>query len=71
VLYPGASQHNSLCKTARILKHYRGNGTPRVEWLFKVRAKAALLSGPERARRWIPRGGVVVLDDRSVEVIEP
>jgi thiamine biosynthesis lipoprotein len=37
----------------------------------EVRAKAALLSGPDRARRWIPRGGVVVLDDRSVEVIEP
>ena len=31
------------------------------EW----RAKAAVLSGPEAARDWLPHGGVVVLDDGS------
>ncbi len=31
------------------------------EW----RAKAAVLSGPETARDWLPHGGIVVLDDRS------
>jgi len=34
-------------------------------------AKAALLSGPARAREWLPHGGVVVFDDRTHEVIEP
>jgi thiamine biosynthesis lipoprotein len=36
----------------------------------EIRAKAALLSGPDRARAWLPDGGVVVLDDGSFEVIE-
>jgi thiamine biosynthesis lipoprotein len=31
------------------------------EW----RAKAAVLSGPDRALDWLPHGGVVVLDDRT------
>ena len=35
------------------------------EW----RAKAALLSGPVAARRWLPHGGVLVRDDRSHEII--
>jgi thiamine biosynthesis lipoprotein len=34
-------------------------------------AKAALLSGPDRAREWLPHGGVVVFDDRTHELIEP
>ena len=29
----------------------------------EVRAKAAVLSGPEYAAGWLPHGGVVVLDD--------
>jgi thiamine biosynthesis lipoprotein len=29
----------------------------------EVRAKAAVLSGPDDATRWLPHGGVVVLDD--------
>jgi thiamine biosynthesis lipoprotein len=33
------------------------------------RAKAAILSGPVAARRWLPHGGVLVHDDRSHEVI--
>lgn len=33
------------------------------------RAKAAVLSGPEGAERWLPDGGVVVLDDRSHRLI--
>jgi FAD:protein FMN transferase len=33
-------------------------------------AKAALLSGPDGARRWLPHGGVVVLEDGSHEVVE-
>ena len=37
------------------------------EW----RAKAALLSGPERARDRLSHGGLVVRDDASVELIEP
>ncbi len=36
------------------------------EW----RAKAAVLSGPQTARDWLPHGGVVVLDDRSHFTIE-
>ncbi len=35
------------------------------EW----RAKAAVLSGPERAGDWLAHGGVVVLDDRSHLVV--
>ena len=31
----------------------------------EVRAKAALLSGPERATDWLPHGGVIVHDDGS------
>ena len=33
--------------------------------------KAAILSGPERAARWLTHGGVVVADDGSVSLIEP
>jgi FAD:protein FMN transferase len=36
----------------------------------EIRAKAALLSGPDRARAWLePHGGVVVRDDGTHEVI--
>jgi FAD:protein FMN transferase len=36
----------------------------------EIRAKAALLSGPDRARAWLgPSGGVVVRDDGTHEVI--
>ena len=35
----------------------------------EIRAKAALLSGPEAAASWLPGGGVVILEDRSVEVV--
>lgn len=34
-------------------------------------AKAALLSGPHRARAWLAHGGVVVYDDASYDVINP
>jgi FAD:protein FMN transferase len=34
-------------------------------------AKAALLSGPESARRWLPHGGLLVFDDGSHEVMPP
>lgn len=37
----------------------------------EIRAKAALLSGPRGASRWLPDGGVVVLEDGSHRVIEP
>jgi FAD:protein FMN transferase len=37
----------------------------------EVLAKAALLSGPDGARRWLAHGGVVVRDDGSHEVIPP
>jgi thiamine biosynthesis lipoprotein len=37
----------------------------------EIRAKAALLSGPTRARGWLPGGGVIVFDDGSHEAIEP
>jgi thiamine biosynthesis lipoprotein len=37
----------------------------------EMRAKAALLSGPRGALRWLPDGGVVVLDDGSHHVLEP
>jgi thiamine biosynthesis lipoprotein len=37
----------------------------------EVRSKAALLSGPSRAARWLVDGGVVVLDDSTLEVVEP
>jgi thiamine biosynthesis lipoprotein len=34
-------------------------------------AKAAVLTGPEGARGWLPHGGVVVLDDGSHQVVDP
>jgi thiamine biosynthesis lipoprotein len=34
-------------------------------------AKAALLSGPELAHRWLPHGGVIVYEDGSHHVVEP
>jgi thiamine biosynthesis lipoprotein len=37
--------------------------------LAEVCAKAAILSGPERARHWLPEGGVIVYDDGSHEVV--
>jgi thiamine biosynthesis lipoprotein len=37
----------------------------------EVRAKAAVLSGPEGARAWLPDGGILVLEDASHEVVEP
>src|SRR5204863_8528211 len=33
----------------------------------EIRAKTALLSGPDCANGWLPHGGVVVLDDGSVQ----
>ena len=35
----------------------------------EIRAKAALLSGPAAAPAWLPHGGVVVLDDQSLQVV--
>jgi thiamine biosynthesis lipoprotein len=37
----------------------------------EVMAKAALLSGPDGAARWMTHGGVFVRDDRSYTVVEP
>ena len=37
----------------------------------EVRAKAAVLSGPDGARAWLPDGGVVVLEDASELVLQP
>ncbi|HMD56823.1 MAG TPA: FAD:protein FMN transferase [Solirubrobacteraceae bacterium] len=37
----------------------------------EIRAKAALLSGPRGAARWLAQGGVVVFDDGSHQVFEP
>jgi thiamine biosynthesis lipoprotein len=37
----------------------------------EVRAKAALLSGPARAPRWLHDGGVIVYDDGTHDVLEP
>jgi FAD:protein FMN transferase len=37
----------------------------------EVYAKAALLAGPAAAVEWLPYGGVLVLDDGSVETIRP
>jgi thiamine biosynthesis lipoprotein len=39
--------------------------------LAEVCAKAAILSGPLDARRWLPDGGVVVYDDGRHELVEP
>jgi thiamine biosynthesis lipoprotein len=36
----------------------------------EIRAKAALLSGPDRAAAWLPHGGVLVLDDASHVILE-
>jgi FAD:protein FMN transferase len=35
----------------------------------EIRAKAALLSGPEGAAKWLPDGGALVLDDGSLRVV--
>jgi FAD:protein FMN transferase len=37
----------------------------------EIRAKAAILSGPDRARAWLPDGGVIVFDDGAHQVIDP
>jgi thiamine biosynthesis lipoprotein len=37
----------------------------------EMRSKAALLSGPAHAVDWLADGGVVVLDDCSVQMVEP
>jgi thiamine biosynthesis lipoprotein len=37
--------------------------------LAEVYAKAALLSGPDRAAEWLPHGGVVIRDNKEVEVV--
>ena len=37
----------------------------------EVRAKAAVLSGPDAAERWLPDGGIIVLEDGSSRVLEP
>jgi thiamine biosynthesis lipoprotein len=39
--------------------------------MAEIRAKAAILSGPRRAPRWLPDGGVIVSDDGSHRVLEP
>lgn len=39
--------------------------------MAEVRAKAAILAGPRRARVWLPDGGAIVLDDGSHEAFEP
>jgi FAD:protein FMN transferase len=35
----------------------------------ELRAKAALLAGPEKARRWLPDGGLIVHDDGSLTTV--
>jgi thiamine biosynthesis lipoprotein len=37
----------------------------------EIRAKAALLSGPDGARRWLSGGGALVLDDGGHVVVDP
>jgi thiamine biosynthesis lipoprotein len=39
--------------------------------MAEIRAKAALLSGPRAAAGWLTRGGVIVFDDGSHEVVQP
>ena len=39
--------------------------------LAETRSKAALLSGPEDAARWLPDGGLLVYDDATHDVVEP
>jgi thiamine biosynthesis lipoprotein len=41
----------------------------RTALLAETRAKAALLSGPERAAAWLPEGGVLVYDSGEVDVV--
>jgi thiamine biosynthesis lipoprotein len=37
--------------------------------LAEVYAKAALLSGPERAAEWLPHGGVLVYDSGEIDIV--
>ena len=37
----------------------------------EMRSKAALLSGPSGAMDWLVDGGLVVLDDGTLQVVEP
>jgi FAD:protein FMN transferase len=37
----------------------------------EMRAKAAVLAGPDDAGAWLPHGGVVVLDDGGLQIREP
>jgi thiamine biosynthesis lipoprotein len=37
----------------------------------EIRAKAAVLSGPDGALEWIEHGGVLVYDDHTIERVEP
>jgi thiamine biosynthesis lipoprotein len=37
----------------------------------EIRAKAAVLSGPEAGLQWLSDGGVMVLDDGQVQSIDP
>jgi thiamine biosynthesis lipoprotein len=37
----------------------------------EIRAKAAILSGPDAAAGWLPGGGVIVFDDATHTVIQP
>jgi thiamine biosynthesis lipoprotein len=39
--------------------------------MAEIRAKAAILSGPRHAPRWLAHGGVIVFDDGSHRVLEP
>ena len=39
--------------------------------MAEIQAKAAILSGPRHARRWLAHGGVIVLEDGSHTVIDP
>ena len=37
----------------------------------EIRAKAAVLSGPDAATDWLPHGGLIVLDDGRATVVRP
>jgi FAD:protein FMN transferase len=39
--------------------------------MAEIQAKAAILSGPRNAPRWLAHGGVIVLEDGSHTVIDP